>query len=338
MRILPFLFLGVLFLIGCKSTYKTVDFKSDSVPKTPDYSNDKSWAVLPGKYPQELLKIVKDQEIKKTDVFFIYPTLLTDKKDTNWNADIEDFNIRKQVLDGPIAYQSSAWAAAGNIYAPYYRQTHYRIFVEPYESQGLGAWELAYNDVRNAFIYYLEHYNQGKPIIIASHSQGSFHGKRLMKEFFDGKPLQKQLVAAYLVGAKIKPDEFQEISHLEVPNAVGGFVSWNTYKRNKTPKNYDNWYKGGVTSNPITWDGAQEGNEALHKGVLYQDGKLYPKSLSVEIIDGLLWSSLPKVPKRFLLSFINNYHFADVNLFWGDIQENAILRVSQWFIENKNNF
>ena len=43
----------------------------------------------------------------------------------------------------------------------------------------------------------------------------------------------------------------------------------------------------------------------------------------MEIIDGMRWSSLPKVPKRFLLSFVKNYHFADINLFWADIQKNA---------------
>jgi hypothetical protein len=45
--------------------------------------------------------------------------------------------------------------------------------------------------VKTAFLYYLQHYNNGRPIIIASHSQGATHGKRLLKEFFDGKELQK---------------------------------------------------------------------------------------------------------------------------------------------------
>ena len=53
-------------------------------------------------------------------------------------------------------------------------------------------------DVKAAFQYYLEHYNNGRPIIIASHSQGTTHAKRLLKEFFDGTALQHQLVAAYL--------------------------------------------------------------------------------------------------------------------------------------------
>ena len=29
--------------------------------------------------------------------------------------------------------------------------------------------------------------------------------------------------------------------------------------------------------------------------------------------------------------FIKNYHFADINLFWKDIQENALIRTDNWF-------
>lgn len=323
-----------LSLLGCKSTYKTVAFDQKSVPEAPDYSYDKSWAVLPGGYPQELLAFVDDSGSKKADVFYIYPTLLTNKKDTNWNSDVENLEIRKDIIEYPIALQASAWAAAGNIYAPFYRQTHYRIFVEPFKKQGLEAWELAYRDVSDAFAYYLEHYNQGKPIIIAAHSQGSFHAIRLLKEFFDGQPLQKKLIVAYLAGANLFADEFKNIPLLETPNAVGGFVSWNTYKMNKFPKDYEMVFKGRATINPITWDTSEIGSESLHRGLLFKNGDLYPNSLSTQTIDGLVWSSLPKIPNRFFMSFIKNYHFADVNLFWKDIQQNALLRVEQWFANN----
>jgi hypothetical protein len=49
----------------------------------------------------------------------------------------------------------------------------------------------------------------------------------------------------------------------------------------------------------------------------------------------MLWSSLPKIKKRSLLSFIKNYHFADINLFWKDIQENAVQRTQTWLSQNK---
>jgi hypothetical protein len=54
----------------------------------------------------------------------------------------------------------------------------------------------------------------------------------------------------------------------------------------------------------------------------------------VQLVDGMLWSSVPRVPKRFFLSFVKNYHFADINLFWADIQQNAVLRTNAWIKQN----
>ena len=86
-----------------------------------------------------------------------------------------------------------------------------RVFNEKYREEGLKALNLAYEDIRNAFIYYLKNFNDNKPFIIASHSQGTVHAKRLISEFIDGKELQNKLIAAYLVGIKVKENEFKDI-------------------------------------------------------------------------------------------------------------------------------
>jgi len=52
-------------------------------------------------------------------------------------------------------------------------------------SAALAAFELAYNDVKAAFSYYLKNLNAGKPIIIAAHSQGTYTGKRFIKKIFE---------------------------------------------------------------------------------------------------------------------------------------------------------
>ena len=63
------------------------------------------------------------------------------------------------------------------------------------------------------------------------------------------------------------------------PNEIGGFVSWNSYKFNKYPKkdSYEDWFRGGVTSNPITWDDSKEAGKESHKGLLYRNMKIFPK-------------------------------------------------------------
>lgn len=326
----------ILASSSCRTLYQNITFNEKSVPLKPDYSESKSWAVLPGKYPRVLKEFEKIKRDQKADVFYIYPTLFSDKNIKDWNANIWTSSIRQDVFEFAIKYQASAWLNAGDLYVPFYRQAHYRIFFEPYSEMGKPAWEIAYEDVKNAFQYYLKHYNKGKPIIIASHSQGSMHAKRLIKEFFDQKSLRNQLVAAYLIGTRVLPDEFETIHPLQDPQATGGFISWNAYKMDKLPKDYSNWFQGGVTSNPITWDTQKTSVKSNHKGLLNEDLKLYPKSLKIELIDGILWTTLPQIPGRFFFSLIKNYHFADINLFWKDIEQNAIVRVKSWYQKNHN--
>ena len=327
----------LLLLSACKTTYTTASFDATPQPTPPNYADAAYWAVLPNSYPQALIEIIGEFEEKDTDVFFVYPTLLTDKKDPSWNADIQRKDIRESVINQSVKYQASAFAAAGNLYVPFYRQSHYKIYVAPHKQEEEKSRELAYSDVRAAFQYYLKHYNNGRPIIIASHSQGSIMCGMLLNEFFDGTPLQDQLVAAYIPGIKFTEQNFKHLKEMNQPLATGGYISWNTYKRKNYPSNYKQWYKGGTTTNPITWDNAPQTNASQHLGVLNSDGKIYPNALSIERIDGMIWSTVPKIPKRFLLSFVKNYHFADINLFWKDIEKNAVDRVNAFQQKTQSN-
>ena len=324
------------FVTGCKISYNTYDFdKSPEIVK-PDYSDKDSWAVLPENIPDEISIFNNDENKKEADVFFIYPTLIDSKNQREWNSDIWDEDIRNDVINRPVKYQASAWLDAGNLYVPYYRQAHIRVFNDKFRVDGDKALNLAYNDIKEAFTYYLENFNNDKPFIIASHSQGTVHAKRLIAEFIDGKELQKKLIAAYLVGIKVFEDEFKNIKPMNSANETGGFVTWNTFKFNKYPRkdNYENWFKGGVTTNPITWDDSKETKKDLHKGLLYRDLKIFSQNIDIKLIDGIVWSSIPNVPGKILLQTVRSYHFADINLFWVDIRENAKLRVDQWFMKN----
>ena len=324
------------FVTGCKISYNTYDFdKSPEIVK-PNYSDKDSWAVLPENIPDEISIFNIDENKKEADVFYIYPTLIDSKNQREWNSDIWNEDIRNDVINRPVKYQASAWLDSGNLYVPYYRQAHIRVFNDKFRVDGDKALNLAYDDIKEAFTYYLENFNNDKPFIIASHSQGTVHAKRLIAEFIDGKELQKKLIAAYLVGIKVFEDEFKNIKPMNSANETGGFVTWNTFKFNKYPRkdNYENWFKGGVTTNPITWDDSKETKKDLHKGLLYRDLKIFSQNIDIKLIDGIVWSSIPNVPGKILLQTVRSYHFADINLFWVDIRENAKLRVDQWFKKN----
>ena len=334
----------IFSLVSCKTKYATKEFKYSDAPAAPNYENLESWAAHPSKIDSVIdVFYTTEKENLKADVFYIYPTLLTDNKNDSWNSDIKDPNQNNVVRNIAIRYQASAWANAGRIYSPLYRQVHYRSFYEPYTSNGgKKAGEIAYDDIRRAFIFYLEKFNQGRPIIIAGHSQGAYHCKTLLKEFFDGKELQNQLVAAYIPGTRVDINEFNTIHALKGPIDIKGYLSWNTFRINKKPKKgkhpaHFSWKKNQFVTNPIKWDESRSGSIEEHKGLLFYDQKIYPNSVDIVIYDGLLWSSVPKgIKGSLLLKLIKNYHFGDVNLFWKDISENAKKRVESFYNLAKN--
>ena len=317
-----------IVLVGCKSTHKIQGFSKKDIPSKPNYNNEKNWAVLPNSSFEELKEFTsKEIDTLQADVFYVYPTLNTENDDLRWNVPVEDIEQQNKVLNKAVLFQASAFATSGKLYVPYYRQAHLRSY-KMLENGGDKALLLAYSDVKKAFEVYLKNYNKGRPIIIASHSQGSTHAKFLLRDFFDNKPLQEKLIAAYIVGTVLT------LKPMTKPNEIGGFVGWNTFKKGNYPKKRD-VYKGSVTTNPITWDDAKTTELYEHKGFLYSNKKIYKNVLKIEITDGLVWSTNPKFPMRFFMSFMKNYHVGDINLFWQDIRENAELRTKTWLAENK---
>lgn len=331
-----FLFLIVISFSNCRSTYKTQAFLKENIPVKPDYNKENSWAVLPSKYQENFKAYASNRlDTLQADVFYVYPTLNTSKKDIRWNVPITDTEQNDKVLNKAVLMQASAFATSGKVYVPLYRQAHLRSY-SLYKKGGKEAQDLAYSDVKRAFEVYLKKYNNGRPILMVSHSQGTTHTIRLLKDFFDNKPLQKQLIAAYIPGIGIKKDEFSSIKPMTSPKELGGFVSWNTFKKNHYPKKNKEKYKGAVTTNPITWDHSIETSLSQHKGFLYTNKKLYTEALKIKVTDGLIWSTSPKFPLRFFMSFMKNYHAGDINLFWQDIRENAELRTKTWLKKNQN--
>jgi hypothetical protein len=334
MKKIILLLFAICFMLSCKSTYKTQEFVTTDIPSSPNYNEEKNWAVLPSTYSTELTAFSsKELDTLKADVFYVYPTLNTEKEDIRWNAPIEDEVQQNKVVNKAVLFQASAFTTAGKLYVPFYRQAHLRSY-QMLESGGKKALLLAYSDVKRAFETYLKKYNNGRPIILASHSQGSTHTKFLLRDFFDNSPLQEKLIAAYIVGTVLKPDLFTTLKPMTTPNETGGFVGWNTFKKGYFPTDKD-IYKGSVTTNPITWNDEKFTNLKQHKGFLYSNKKIYKKALKIEVTDGLVWATNPKFPMRLFMSFMKNYHVGDLNLFWQDIRENAVLRTNT-FLKKTN--
>ncbi|HLO46298.1 MAG TPA: DUF3089 domain-containing protein [Leadbetterella sp.] len=316
------------------------EFDIKNTPEKPNYGENQCWAALPtmkdmaDEIPKSKLGLKDNQTEAIADVFFIYPTIYTFKPENQytWNASIEDFELNKKIDNSTIKNQASVFNGSCKIYAPRYRQAHYSVFLTSDSLSAKQAMELAYADVKAAFEYYLKHYNQGRPIIIAGHSQGTLHAVRILNDFFDNKPLQAKLISAYLIGMPINDGMFSKIKLAEGAGAIGGYISWNTFANNFYPDYYQNGLHKSQVIHPITWTSDVNFSEyKQHKGTLGPKFKILPNIVSAKSHAGLLWIRKPKVfGKAFLKTKI--WHFADYNLFWIDIRENLTLQV-QNFIE-----
>lgn len=341
------LFVGIVILSACstKNYVVKVNFKESLVPLAPDYRKSEHWASLPDKVdaadsvPKKSgLKDLQDRA--NADVFFVHPTTFTEEPTNQyqWNADVNDIGLNHKTQVSTILNQASIFNGACRVFAPYYRQAHLYAFHTPNKEDGAQALEIAYADVKAAFEYFLENFNHGRPIVIASHSQGSYHAERLLKDFFDGKELQKRLVVAYLVGRAIAPDAFTTIRPTEKPEEVGVWASWNTFARDYIPANYDRYFKGSLSTNPLLWNSSEEfaGKELNHGGVGLHF-TFAPNAVDAQNHQHLLWINKPYVKGRALIR-TKNWHRADMNLFYMNIRENVALRIEKYYSELKIEF
>jgi hypothetical protein len=332
-RLLAFFILFVV-VSGCSKKYQAFVQQYQFKEKTsvPDYNNLDYWAAHPWKKDlsdsiPKPLRIEKQDSI--VDVFFLHPTTYTDVR-FGWNANINDAYINAKTDYSSILYQASVFNQHCRIFAPRYRQAHFSSFFIN-NSETRAAFDTAYADVKRAFEFYLEHYNNNRPIIIAGHSQGAMMSERLLKDFFDGKPLQQKLVVGYFIGWPTPQNSFEKIPVCEDSLQTNCFCGWRTFKKNYTPSYVKEEKTISYVTNPLSWTTTSEyvGTEK-HKGSVLRDfNKVIPNTTDAQIHNGVLWVNKPKFPGAIFYRS-RNYHIGDINLFYMNMRENIEQRISAY--------
>jgi hypothetical protein len=175
-----------------------------------DYAQPSNWLCRPGRADvcsaPETSTVVSPADgtmIRKSyapdpdppiDCFYVYPTV---SREPTANADMTAGEGEERAA----AEQFARFGAKCRAYAPIYRQTT----VAAMHGDARGADnELAYGDVAAAWRSYLERENHGRGVVLVGHSQGSNHLIRLIAEEIDGKPAQRLLVSAILLGGNVE--------------------------------------------------------------------------------------------------------------------------------------
>lgn len=200
-------------------------FQTYQPPKAPDYAQRRAWALLPTD-PARWTSAGPP-----ADVFFVHPTTFDGGRD--WNDGINDPRSNRFLVRTILPNYAGPFVRVGRLFAPRYRQAS--LFAQlTLRDDSREARQFAYGDVRRAFDYYMDHYNGGRPLVIAGVEQGATLADRLVREEMAARPeLIKQLAAVYLIDTVVLASDFSPTSPLPAcerrgePRCVVGWTqSW----------------------------------------------------------------------------------------------------------------
>ncbi|MDC0361750.1 DUF3089 domain-containing protein [Halioglobus sp.] len=344
---------GRLFLLAFTAYNKpSGTFDSAEAVAAPDYSEVENWAALPttSDYADLVPKGVSagTQGEFPVDVFFIHPTgFLTSE---GWTSPMDVNSGTEENTRLMMANQASAFNGCCNVYAPRYRQANiFAYFGEAEERDRILAF--AYQDVKRAFDHFINHYNQNRPFIIASHSQGTHHATRLLKEVIDPSDLHQRMVAAYLIGSTsipVSPSWFDAMGNIKACSQEDDLhcvIHWDSKPEGATAYERP---EPSLCTNPLSWRTDEEMADAtLNEGALPRAGKRndaigqapdtpnnqivtaleqpIPALASAQCKGGTLYVGEPAV-SGFETDRLGTYHILEYSLFYMNIHNNAKLR------------
>ncbi len=323
-------------------------FAEHTPTEAPDYAELATWAAHPEKAdPADLVPpdsgAVDRQAESQVDIFFIHPT--TYYKSEHFNGPWDDPSAKDVTDTGVMALQASAFNGAGKIYAPYYRQIALGGYFTDDKEKGLA---LAFTDVERAFDHWLTEWNDGRPFILASHSQGTRHAQTLLRTRFageEGRALRERLVAAYLVGGWVPEQELSASLSLpacEGSTDTGCLIGWRTMAAGATPRPGPNQLEAGQTNlctNPLSWTrGGEPAPASAHLGALplRQNDRISLPPLTVGMLGARCqggWLRIDPAPEGKgweVLVRGGDYHVYDYALFTMNVRANAEARTAAY--------
>lgn len=298
-----------------------------------DYDDPAAWAARPDTV--DAADVVPPgeadgQATATVDTFFIHPTTYAGAK--TWNEPLGDPDAARALMEDVLPAQASAFNGATRVWAPLYRTATLYAFLDP--TDGVRALDLAYADVERAFGWFVDHLPADHRFVIAGHSQGSFHGVRLLKEHVSGTPLAGRLVAAWLIGWNIRAADLAAMPDIPVcatPEQTGCLVSWNTEGERPAGQVIDLTSADTVCVNPLSWRADTTATPRLvGRGAWKPGGPVLPSQVDAQCHQGALVVSKPGFHQSvFADAFTGTqvWHSFDYPLFYMDLRWNVRARV-----------
>lgn len=215
-----------------------------------DYSKPETWLCRPGqkdscavdlsttivarngKFKKESFKAARNAPV---DCFYVYPTV---SLDPGGNSDM----TAGPEEHGVILQQFARFSSVCRVYAPLYRQVTLTALRSIIGGKPMPVDRvLGYNDVLDAWNYYLKNDNGGRGVVLIGHSQGSGVLTQLIRNEIDGKPVQEKVISALLLGTNLPVENgkdvgaFQHIPLCKSASQIGCAVAYASFRDNVPP-------------------------------------------------------------------------------------------------------
>jgi hypothetical protein len=320
-------------------------------PPAPDYAKARAWALLPG--PPRASD-------PPADVFFVHPTTYDGGK--QWNGPYDSRRGSAVLARVMLPNYAAPFAKAGRVFAPRYRQASLYTSLTLWDD-AIEARQFAYGDVREAFRYYREHLNHGRPFILVGVEQGGALAARLLREEIGPDPaLKSRLIAAYVIEALLPLQEYGPDATFPACAArsqTGCVVSWVAVRRTdfaraqKLLQRSLVWNERGqlktlsggpaLCVNPVL--GAQTDAEAparLNRGAANATDlewgarpAFLVRQVAAQCENGLLRTTRPRSASlRRSGSWADRQKVPGYNVFYADIEADALARAAAWRAAN----
>jgi hypothetical protein len=181
-------------------------------------------------------RVFKPNPSAPIDCFYVYPTV---SEDPAGNSGMTSGPGEKRA----VAQQFAAFASVCRPFAPIYRQVTIAGLEAVFRHEPLPVdFKLPYEDVRAAWRHYLAHDNEGRGVVLIGHSQGARILARLLVHDIEGKPEQRLLAGALILGFDVEVPEgkdvggtFKTIPLCRAAGQSGCVVAYETFPASSPP-------------------------------------------------------------------------------------------------------
>ena len=285
-------------------------------------------------------------ESKPADLFIVCPTVDLGT-DGHTNMSLTDENIKGN-FTGALNMQRGIYEKNCRMYAPYYRQAVLADYDLP-ANEAEPYFNLAYKDVRAAFVYYMQHENNGRPFVLAGFSQGAEMCLRLLKEFGNEDFVKNNMVACYAIGWRFTPQEAEKYPYIQPAKCaddLGKVIIFNSEAPEVTSSAIVPEGVKTFAINPLTWScGSQKAPKTLNAGACFTD---YSGAVVREVpqLTGCYIDSergtlkVTDVDKKEFVPGLplfseGVYHIYDYQFFYRNLQQNVNLRIKTFMEERR---